>query len=123
MSNELLDDINSELTFDCDIYSRAASKNTLTGEVSETFLLSIANVKCLIQPAGGKQALKIQGLGIDATHTGFFLWDTAIKEGDKIIYNTRTYWVKYIEKDFCNMEHHYEVLLKIDPITEKMTEV
>lgn len=121
MPYEFLDDIGSELTFTCDVYRQSNSKDALTGEVSESFAILTAAIKCLIQPNGGKQSLKAQGLNIDATHTGFFFFGADIKERDRILFNTRWYDVKYIEKDFCNTSHHYEILLKIDSTTPNMT--
>ena len=123
MPFEFKDDISSELTFEVDIYRHTSIKNVLTGEVSETFSLLTSKVKCLIQPLGGRQLLKVQGLNIEASHTGYFFFDTDIQERDKVLYNARWYDVKYIEKDFCNMSHHYEILLKIDAGTPNMTEV
>lgn len=114
---EVKSEIQSLMMHLCDIYRQTSATNSLTGIVAETFSLLTENVKCLIQPWGGEQSLEFQGMEIDSSHIGFFLFDTDIKEGDRVKFNNDNYDVKHIEKNYSGYSHHLEVLMKLEQST------
>ena len=104
------------LTQTCDIYIQVPDKN-YTGTVSSTFTTPAGDYKdaaCLIQQARGQQKQQIATLELDADYLAFLLPTADIKESDKIKFNGKFYFVKYVHNDmYLDFIHHKEAFLKI----------
>lgn len=114
---EMRSEYSSMLKHYCHIYRQATTKQP-TGEIVETWTAFATDVQCLIQPMAGKQVLEFRGLGLNATYKGFFLYDQDIKLRDKIIFGNKNFYVSFIEKEWSGEEHHKEVYLDLEELTD-----
>ena len=101
------------LIHSCDISRSSTTKDPLTGKQSEVWDPVSLGVQCLIQPLSGKQMLAAQGLQINASYKGFYLYATDIKLRDKVTFESKEYFVENIQKGWSGSADHLEVYLRL----------
>ena len=72
----------------CTIRKRVRTKGTLGGS-KDSFTNVQTNVECWEQPAGDRETLKYQQLGMDVTHAVYFKSDPTVKNRHQIFITSR----------------------------------